>query len=88
MTTRKRGPSGVVWSMDDGKVVVDVEPATRRPFGKPDHATDVSRSGDEVSGPHAHPHAHPRGQSTLELDTDEGNPVVDDVPTEDDGAPV
>lgn len=79
MTIKKRGPSGVVWSMDDSKVVVvDVEPSTRRPFGKPDHATDVSRSGDDVS------HNRP----IPELDTDEGNPILDDVPTEDDGAPV
>jgi hypothetical protein len=84
VTTRKRPPSGVVWSMDDGKVVVDVEPTTRRPFGKPQHASDVSRSGDEVSGPHA----HGAGVRLLELDTDEGNPVVDEVATEDDGAPV
>lgn len=84
MTTKKRGLSGVVWSMDAGKVVVDVEPAVRRPFGKPDHATDVSRSGDDVSGLHA----HPRSRSVLQLDTEEGNAVVDDVSTEDDGAPV
>jgi hypothetical protein len=84
VTTRKRTPSGVVWSMDDGKVVVDVEPSKRRPFGKPDHASDVSRSGDEVSGAHSHPRSRP----VLELDTDEGNPVVDEVPTEDDGAPL
>jgi hypothetical protein len=80
VTTKKRTPSGVVWSMDDGKVVVDVEPVTRRPFGKPDHATSTSRSQDEVSGPQNRP--------VLELDTDEGNPIVDEVPTEDDGAPV
>lgn len=81
MTTRKSGQGAVVWSMDDGKVVVQVEQTKRRPFGTPEHATDVTRSGDEVSGPHAHPRSRP------ELDTDEGNPVVDDVPTEDDGAP-
>lgn len=84
MTTKKRGPSGVVWSLDDGKVVVDVEPLTRRPFGEPDHASDVSRSGDEVSGPHAHSRSRP----ALELDTDEGNPVLDEVATEDDGASI
>lgn len=81
MTTRKRSPSGVVWSMDDGKVVVDVEPTTRRPFGKPQHATDISHSGDEVSGPHNRP-------QSLDVDTDEGNPITDDIATEDDGAPV
>ena len=63
---------------------LDVEPATRRPFGKPDHASDVSRSGDDVSGPHAHPRSRP----VVQVDTEEGNAVVDDVPTEDDGTPI
>lgn len=70
--------------MDDDKVVVDVERTTRRPFGAAQHASDVSRSGDDASGPHA----HPRGRPPLELDTDEGNPIIDDIPTEDDGAPI
>lgn len=85
MTTRKRGPSDVVWSMDDGKVVVDVAARARRPFGKPEHGADdvrsTSRSQDEVSGPHNRPHV-------LDVDTDEGSPVTDDVATEDDGAPL
>lgn len=78
MTQRRKPPSGVIWSLDDGKVVVDVEPQKRRPFGRPEHVTDVSRSGDEVSGPHNRP--------VLEVDTAEGD-VVNDIPTEDDGAP-